>query len=1084
MVSTVLFLRFLFYYWSFIVLNNLFHKQQNVSLDRTHQYLGCQTSGVADNNTYRYSGNNLRSLNSKQFKPNQDVLTRIKTLGIAKRNRGTRAGRFRAKLIYPRGANLNNLTYIPIEKSSSEKQPDNRSLKLKISTVNTRSIRNKGAQLIQHVVDESIDLCVITETWLTANGDDVHRAQFSQCGYNFDDSPRLDRKGGGVALLYRENLEVHRLESGILPSFEFCTWKVSCKTFTINIIGLYRPPYSSNNRTTLAQFLEEFQPFLAGLDSFTYPSIALGDLNIHLNVPSDHHTKQFNSILETYNFEQSVTVPTHSSGNTLDAIISRTCDNLQVSQPVGDNFISDHCFVTSVIQKSKPQLTKKCVRYRNWKSSTSGFSQSLSNKVDTLPKINDVNEYVNQFNDTLTSIVNEHVPLKEKTLTTRPKVPWFSPALRVLKTITRFVERLHKKYKNEISLSIFKKMKNRYVNNIASAKDDYYNSRITDTGNNSKMLYTVISDILGRKKENPMPECSSDETLANRFLDFFTRKISNIRRQLDVSFPDITKNAPIDNGSGISERSLFSFKLLEETDVKKLIMQAKSTTCELDIIPSHILKQHLSPLLPVITNILNMSLEQGVFPDAWKHAVIKPLLKKKGLELVLNNYRPISNLPFLSKVLEKAALQQVIDHIEANHFLPAYQSAYRQHHGVETAMIKMYNDLLHAVDNQKVCIVVMIDLSAAFDTIDIDIINNILQQDFAMDGTVLRFFMSYLKNRTMSVVVNNEYSRTSELKYGVPQGSCAGPVIFTLYIAALSKVVAKFSPSLYGYADDHKLAITFKAGNSEQENTTIDNLESCLSEVGKWMAQNKLKMNNSKTEIIIYGNKQQLSKVNINSLNVCGSVVKCADSVRDLGVWMQSSLNFDLHIQKKCKLANHQLHNLKSIRRFLSNKSTETLVHGLIHSHLDFCNSLFIEQPAYQVEKLQKIQNRAARIVTKARYDHPAKPLLKQLHWLPVEYRIQYKVILLVHKCLHDIAPSYLRSLLVEKKSTHSYSLRQKAEILLVVPKCKTRKAERAFSVAGPRLWNALPAELRGLREETSFRRALKTHLFKEAFVV
>ena len=179
--------------------------------------------------------------------------------------------------------------------------------------------------------------------------------------------------------------------------------------------------------------------------------------------------------------------------------------------------------------------------------------------------------------------------------------------------------------------------------------------------------------------------------------------------------------------------------MLYNRDILKLVNASKPTTCELDAIPTVRLKEHLSELTPVLTEIVNRSLLSGVFPDTWKSAVIKPLLKKKGLPLELPNYRPVSNLTFLSKILEKAALNQINDHIEANNLLPPYQRAYRKYHGVETAMLRMYNDLLENIDEGKVTIVVMLDLSAAFDTIDIPILIRILQDEFGIHGIPLKW---------------------------------------------------------------------------------------------------------------------------------------------------------------------------------------------------------------------------------------------------------------------------------------------------------------------------------------------------------
>ena len=147
--------------------------------------------------------------------------------------------------------------------------------------------------------------------------------------------------------------------------------------------------------------------------------------------------------------------------------------------------------------------------------------------------------------------------------------------------------------------------------------------------------------------------------------------------------------------------------------------------------------------------------------------------------------------------------------------------------------------------------------------------------------------------------------------------------------------------------------------------------------------------------------------------------MKCVSSVRDLGVFMENNLSFDLHIRKKCKIASNHLHNIRFARNHLSQEATETLVQGLIHSYLDFCNSLFANIPDYQINRLQTIQNRAARLVANAPYDHPSTPILKSLHWLPVRARIQFKILVTVFKCLNGTAPAYLKELI--SIQNHSY---------------------------------------------------------------
>ncbi|XP_060561618.1 uncharacterized protein LOC132721348 [Ruditapes philippinarum] len=318
--------------------------------------------------------------------------------------------------------------------------------------------------------------------------------------------------------------------------------------------------------------------------------------------------------------------------------------------------------------------------------------------------------------------------------------------------------------------------------------------------------------------------------------------------------------------------------------------------------------------------------------------------------------------------------------------------------------------------------------------------------------------------------------------FGVPQGSCAGPVIFTLYIAALNRVVKKYPAQLHGYADDHKVALQIQAVNIENETYVLEQLSACLDDISSWMAKYKLKINNAKTEIILYGTTQQLAKVDIPGVNVGGCFVKCVDHVRDLGVCFDANLSFDRHIRKKCQIAYSQLKNLKSIRKHLSQKSTEILVHGLVNSHIDFCNGLFAEIPVLSNRSTSETPNQAARVVMNV-YDQPSADLRKSLHWLPVKARIMFKVILIVFRVIHGTAPTYLITLFncVRRK----YSLRSAADdtcTQFVVTRRRTRLADRSISVMGPKWWNALPKELKCIASEIAFRKRLKAHLFEQFY--
>ena len=211
----------------------------------------------------------------------------------------------------------------------------------------------------------------------------------------------------------------------------------------------------------------------------------------------------------------------------------------------------------------------------------------------------------------------------------------------------------------------------------------------------------------------------------------------------------------------------------------------KTKSCELDVLPTHILKEMLEDLLPTITKIINISLTKGIFINKWKNALVRPLLKKAGMELVLKSYCPVSNLNFLSKLVERAALDQMNNYCEQHKIIPDYQSAYRVNYSCKTALVKLVNNVLWCYENQEAMQIVAIDLSSAFDMVDHNLLLSVLQKRAGINGNALNWCESYLRPRTCQVNVGKAYSTKKNLTFSVPQGSCAGPWYYLVYASTL-----------------------------------------------------------------------------------------------------------------------------------------------------------------------------------------------------------------------------------------------------------------------------------------------------------
>jgi hypothetical protein len=470
-----------------------------------------------------------------------------------------------------------------------------------------------------------------------------------------------------------------------------------------------------------------------------------------------------------------------------------------------------------------------------------------------------------------------------------------------------------------------------------------------------------------------------------------------------------------------------------------------------------------------------LCLAEGRFPSQYKTAIVHPLLKKQSLPHDdLTNYRPISNLNFISKIIERVIKTRINSHLESFPSITPFQSAYRKFHSTETALLSIYNDLLSACNQQKVSALVLLDLSAAFDTIDHDILLTRLSSTFGISGQALSLLSSYLIGRTHSVIVGDHSTKPSPLTTGVPQGSVLGPLLFSLYTTPISHILSNSPVSFHLYADDTQLYISFSSSNTTN---SLLSLSAALDSVYLWLTSNRLSVNPSKTEFLLIGTRQQRSKISSASLSFRGTVLSPSTHVRNLGVIFDADLSFKNHISSLSSSSFHQIRQLRQIRSSLDTVSTAMLATSLVATKLDYCNSLFFGLPSTTTNRIQRIQNSLARVVVPStKRSHHISPVLKQLHWLPISQRITYKIASLTFKTLHYKQPTYLFNIL--SPYTPLSKLRSLNQHRLTVPRVNSELGRRAFSYAAPYVWNSLPLSLRSSTSINSFHSSLKTYLF------
>uniref|UniRef100_A0A669EB57 Reverse transcriptase domain-containing protein n=1 Tax=Oreochromis niloticus TaxID=8128 RepID=A0A669EB57_ORENI len=419
------------------------------------------------------------------------------------------------------------------------------------------------------------------------------------------------------------------------------------------------------------------------------------------------------------------------------------------------------------------------------------------------------------------------------------------------------------------------------------AKAAFFSDIIVTNGHNPRLLFKIFSSVVNPCPDMPMVPSSA---LCEQFLKYFTDKILSLKSSLPpVVSPALT---------GECASTLHQFEPVSLCSLKQIVKQLKMTSSAYEPLPPRIVKDGFDVTGPSILFLMNLSLSSGCVPSVFKHAIVQPVLKKRCLDHCdFVNYRPISKLPFLSKILEKIVLLQLQAYLDAHDICDKFQPR----HSTETALLRVLNDLLLITDSGHSAVLVLLDLSSAFDMVDHNILLTRLECTVGIRGEALNWFKSYLLNRSFSVTLGTYSSPTASLCCGVPQGSVLGPMLFSLYMLPLGLIFEKYNISYHLYADD--IQIYFQLHDDDIAPSLHCFLE-CMREVREWLSDNSLILNEKKTEIVVFGNHIPRGLL----ADTFGSfATSFSDSVSDLGVLLDSSFKFNKQVSSVIKSSFYQL---------------------------------------------------------------------------------------------------------------------------------------------------------------------------------
>lgn len=918
------------------------------------------------------------------------------------------------------------------------------------------------------LASNDIDIIAINETKLD---EDIKDDEVKIQGYEIARRDR-DINGGGICFyvktpinfIIRKDLKFDSLENLCLE-----IQKPRSKPFVV--VTWYRPPDS------LIDIFSHFETLIGKLDAENTEFYLLGDLNCDMVATRyDNHTNKLISIADVYGLQQLITEPTRvtpTSATLIDLIYTNCPDKITCSG-VRHISISDHCMVFAYRKLSGNGISNghNTITYRNFrKFNRDNFRNDIASQSwDELYNSNNPNpnEMWLLWKGIFLSIVDKHAPLRNMRVRARSS-PWITAELKKLMHDRDILKIKVSKSNDPNEWAHFRKRRNAVNREIRLAKQAYFQNNFTEHMGDSKKTWRTINELTSRKSGKTSvtslnvngSSITDPSEVSNEFNNHFATIGPKLASDIDSS-----------DSHGYQQyltctNQQFQFRPTTTSKVLSLLNKLNKTKATgLDRISARLIRECADLICIPICDIFNQSINQGVFPDDWKSARVTPLFKHGNRDDV-NNYRPISIISAVAKVFERLIYDQVYAYLEEHQIISKHQSGFRTIHSTVTALLEATDTWAYNIDRGKVNAVVFLDLKKAFDTVDHQILLSKLSF-YGIHGNELQWFKSYLENRTQICSINGIPSNTCTLSCGVPQGTILGPLLFLLYINDLPNCLLNCEPRMY--ADDTHLTFACQ---------TVDDMQSCLNQdlenVYNWLKANKLTLNMTKTEFMLIGSRQRLCTLTGSpTLSINDTPVRQVTTAKSLGVTIDDKLVWNSHIEKLTKKVASGIGAIKRVRHLVPQATLHLIYRSLVQPHFDYCNIVWGNCGVTLNERLQKLQNRAARVLTFSNYDADASPLLEQLGWKSLSCQQQSQRATMVFKSLHGLAPEYLCDKFDKRETL--YNLRDSGN-KLNVPLPRTNYYKNSFTYSGATLWNSLPSEVRHAESLGQFKSALKSVL-------